>query len=95
MTFHSRIVPSWLPAARVRPSGLNATELTVVGPVRGCPIWRGCPIGVARSGSVTFHSQIAPSPLPAARVCPSGLNATEPTLLVGPVSGCPISVARA
>ena len=72
MTFHSQIVPSMLPAARVCPSGLNATESTpLVGPVRGRPIWVGW------AGSVTFHSRIVPSRPPAARVCPSGLNATE------------------
>ena len=42
-----------------------------VGPVRGRPIW------VAWEGSDTFHSRILPSVLPAARLYPSGLNATE------------------
>ena len=58
--------------------------------VKGCPIW------VAWAGSVTFQNQTVPSPPPAARVWPCGLNATEPTpSLVGPVRGCPTWVARA
>ena len=66
VTFHSQIVPSPLPAARVCPSGLNATEPTL-------------PVGPVRTVDGRFHSRIVPSSLPAARVCPSGLNATEQT----------------
>jgi hypothetical protein len=52
VTSHSHTVPALLLAARVWPSGLNATDQTVlVGPVRG---W---PIGVGRAGLATFHSQ--------------------------------------
>src|SRR5215472_8947616 len=60
---------SSLPAARVLPSGLNATELTELVVVTGRRGWR-----VARS-----HNRTLPSWLPAARVLPSGLNATELT----------------
>ena len=38
----------------------------------------------------TSHSRTVPSPLPLARVLPSGLNATESTGPVWPVSGPPI-----
>ena len=50
--FHSHTLSSALPAARVRPSGLNATELTkLAGPVRGWPSCAGC------AGLVMFHSR--------------------------------------
>src|SRR5271165_3748925 len=95
-TFHSQTVPSPLPAARVCPSGLNATEVTPsLGPARVCPF------SVAWEALLTFHSQILAGPppafqvVPAARVCPSGLNATEVTPVVGPVRGRPIWVAWA
>ena len=74
MTFHSRTVPLYRPPARVRPSGLNATEYTAPdGPASGVPIWVGW------AATLTFHSLIVPSALPAARVCPSGLNASDQT----------------
>ena len=69
-------------AGRVCPSGLNATELTVVYvPLalgRGWPSWWG------RVGSAISHSWTAPlensAPFPLtvlmASMCPSGLNAT-------------------
>ena len=41
---------------------------------------------MGRVGSVTFHSRTVWSALPVARVCPSGLNATETT-----AGRCPIS----
>ena len=79
--FHSQTLRSELPAARVCPSGLNATEVTVsVGP------FRGRPSGVGRAGLARFHSQTLWSELPAARIRPSGLNATEKTAFMGPVN---------
>jgi hypothetical protein len=36
-----------------------------------------------------FQSRVVPSALPLARVCPSGLNATESTATVLPVRGWP------
>ena len=73
-------MPSLLAAARVRPSGLNATELTP-----SVPPASGWPSRAGRAGSVTFHSQTMPSVPPAARVRPSGLNATEEITFLGPV----------
>ena len=68
---HSRTVPSKLPLASVRRSGLNATdEILPPPPVRIGPIRRG------RAESATSHSRIAPSSM-LASVRPSGLNATE------------------
>ena len=79
VTFHSHTLSSPLPAARVRPSGLNATDLRRTcrpsGPVSSWPICTGC------AGLATFHSHTLSSALPAARVRPSGLNATELTSL--------------
>ena len=49
-------------------------------PVSGAPIGRWL---------ATSHSRTVLSPLPLARVLPSGLNATEKTLPVWPVSGAP------
>ena len=78
------MVPSALPLASVRPSGLNATESTAaVLPVRG---W---PSGLGRAGSATSHSRTVPSRLPLASVCPSGLNATESTAPTPLVRGWP------
>ena len=62
-----------LPLARIRPSGLNATE-----PTPSCPL-KGRAGAVGWAGSVTFHSRTVPSVVPAARVWLSGLNATELT----------------
>ena len=63
------------------PSGLNVTDCTYpFAPVSGLPSGAGC------AGSVTFHSRTVSSALPAASVVPSGLNATEYTVLAGPVS---------
>ena len=78
-TFHSRTVPSTLPLARVRPSGLNATAKTGA----SLPLVRGWPSGRGCAGSVTFHSRTVPSSLPLARVRPSGLNATALTASAG------------
>ena len=38
---------------------------------------QGWPSGLGWAGSVTFHNRTVWSALPVARVCPSGLNATE------------------
>ena len=58
------------------------------------PVVRGCPISrwVATSHSRTVPSPPpgTPSPLPLARVLPSGLNATELTFPAWPVRGLPI-----
>ena len=71
----AQTLSSSLPAASVRPSGLNATELTApAGPVRGWPSRAG-PVEPVR-----FQSQTWPSALPAARIRPSRLNATESTM---------------
>src|SRR5262249_56502189 len=76
-------VPSLLPAARVLPSGLNATDVT--GPPG--PLMTGVPIGRWVAGS---HNRTPPSSLPAARVLPSRLKATELTLVGPVVSGPPV-----
>ena len=90
MTFHSQTLRSALPAARIRPSGLNVTELTTfAGPVRGEPS------RVGWAGSVVFHSQTLRSTVPAARVRPSGLKATDSIPAEGPVRGRPSKVWRA
>src|SRR5450755_1121080 len=73
----------------MRPSGLNATAATA--PSESL---RGLPRVVGWVRSVTFHSWIAPAvkvgaPLPEARVCPLGLNATELKGVAGPVRGSP------
>ena len=67
---HSRTVPSLLPVASVRPSVLNAAEVTS----SVCPnrVAVGCPV----AGS---HSRTVRSRLALARVRPSGLNVTETT----------------
>ena len=58
--FQTSTRPSLLPAARLRPSGLNATALTQsVAPVRA-------PSGAGRAGVITFHNQTLASWLPAA-----------------------------
>jgi hypothetical protein len=77
--------------ARVVPSALNATDVTPPPyPVNALPIWRW----VARS-----HSRTVPSLLALARVLPSGLKATEWTVLVCPVKpaipGCAAAASRA
>jgi hypothetical protein len=67
---------SLLPDARVRPSGLKATEL----------IQRVCPVRIRSSQPVaTSQSWTVPSAPPDARVRPSGLKATEVT-----ISECPL-----
>ena len=54
------------------PSRLNAIEpMMLAGPVRGCPS------GAGWAGSASVHSQTLPSQALAARIFPSGLNATE------------------
>ena len=68
--------------ARVLPSGLNVSEYTplTLPMARGWLIWRGW------AGLLMFHKMTAPMPLvpssvvAAARVVPSGLNATESTV---------------
>ena len=85
MTSHSRTVPSRLPLASVRPSGLNATALTTP----------SCRSGAGRAGGggrdrrrPTAGPCRRRSPL--ASVRPSGLNATvttETLLVVGWPSG--------
>src|SRR5215472_3646149 len=82
VTSHNRTVPSWLPVARVLPSGLNATDQTPPAcAMRGLPIWRWV---------ATSHSRAVPSWPPVARVLPSGLNATDQTSPGRPVRGLPI-----
>jgi hypothetical protein len=77
--------PPSLPLARVRPSGLNATEQNP-----GAGAVANCLGPVGRAGSLMSHKWIVPVPpkgprllkprlLLAARVRPSGLNATELT----------------
>ena len=51
--FQSRVIPSVLPLARVRPSGLNAIASTVLPLV----VVRGWPSGWGCAGSATFHSR--------------------------------------
>jgi len=63
---------SLLPVARVCPSGLKATELTV-------SVWP------AMTGPGRSQSRAVLSALPVARVCPLGLKATDQTMLVWPV----------
>ena len=82
LRFQSPVVPSSLPVASVRPSGLNATEWTLtLLPVRGRPSGRG------RAGSAISHSPTVPSALPLASIRPPGLNATEYTAAVLPGKG--------
>ncbi len=70
---HSRTVLSQLALAIVRPSGLNATDLTGSSwPLRGVPI--AAPLFAS-------HSRTVLSLLALAIVRPSGLNATD---LTGP-----------
>src|SRR5208337_3317521 len=69
-TSQSLILSSALPDASLRPSGLNATELTeLVCPAR---VRNSCPL--ATSQSLTEWSR-----LPESKVCPSGLKATDAT----------------
>src|SRR5690242_13741443 len=72
---HSRTPSSAPPAARMLPSGLNATEFTLL---PGLP--RTSLAQDPGLAPVTFHSRIRPSAPPAARNCPVRLNATELTL---------------
>ena len=55
----------------------------------------GRPRRAGRTGSVTFHKITVLSPLPVARVRPSGENATESTTEPGPYSGSPRGAGRA
>src|SRR5215472_6679214 len=73
-------VPSLLPAARVLPSRLNASELMLVWLISAAPIGRWL---------ATSHNRTLPSLPPAARVLPSRLNATE-LMLVWLISAAPI-----
>ena len=50
---------------------------------------QGGPGGPGCAGSVRFHNRTVSSPLPEARVCPSGLNATLDTGKVWPIRGWP------
>src|SRR5215471_10327241 len=80
--FHTSTLASDVPAARDRPSGLNATVLAqFVAPV-------SAPSGLARPPP-SFHSHTFMSWLAAASIRPSGLNATPETKEAGPVSGVP------
>src|SRR2546429_10006496 len=72
-----RMVPSVELEARVCPPAPNATAVTGAG---WGSLMLTCP--VARSHMVTVSSEH-----PAAMLCPSGLNTTALTQLVGPVSG--------
>src|SRR5215472_17331853 len=75
-TSHSRI-PSVPALAGVPPSGLKATEETVLRFVFGrSPL-------IVSSG--TFHSRTVPSVPPLASLSPSGLNAAEAAELIGQV----------
>src|SRR5437764_1069158 len=60
-------------------------------------VWpvRGGPKEVGLVGLTTFHNRTVMSLLPLARVCPSGLNATELTTSVWPVRGGPRGVGWA
>src|SRR5450759_5528545 len=82
---HSRTVPSVMPAARYRASGLKFTLVAYPSAHS-----RGLPSGVGLAGLVTSHSQIDLSLPLAAIVRPSGLNAALYTYPVGPVSGVPM-----
>lgn len=66
--FHSRVVVSSPPVARVLPSGLKATAFTdPLCHARGPSIWRCV---------VTSHNWVAPYQFPVASFLPSGLKAT-------------------
>ena len=72
--FHSRVRPSALAAASVRPSGLNATENAMVPGESGTVA-----SGRGRAGSVTDHSRTVPSSPQVASSRPSGLKAANST----------------
>ena len=85
--------PAMSPAAKVRPKGANATELTPAGSVaflRGAPerlFWRG-----------TSHRGTTSEPLQAARTRPSGENANCRMHRSGPASfpgGSPVAASQA
>ena len=73
-TSHSRTVPSEPLASRCSP-GLNAIATS--------PAW------LVRTVCGRLQSRMVPSRLPPASVCPSGLNATDATTALLPVSGWP------
>ena len=70
-------------AARVLPSGLNATEQTA-------PVWPVNALPIRRSVATSHNRAPLSARLPLARVLPSGLNATEPTGPVWPARESPI-----
>src|SRR5262249_58345412 len=75
---HTRPVARGLPGAGVVPAGRKAAEgAAATEPGRA----------VISRWLVMSDNQTAPSPLPLARVVPSGLNATDSMLAVGPVRG--------
>src|SRR5438552_2309691 len=77
VSFHSHTLESRLEAASSRPSGANATPLTVAaGPFSVAARAAG---GAGRGAPVRVHSRTASSAPPAASVRPSGLNATDST----------------
>ena len=76
---HRAVVAAAGQGLAVRAERHRADRTGVAG--EGCAIW--WPVA-------TSHSRTVPSSLPLARVLPSGLNATEQTASVWPVSGLPI-----
>lgn len=58
----------------------------LAGPV-GVSAGQACPARPVVARSARFHNRTVWSPLALPRVCPSGLNATEATVLVWLVSG--------
>ena len=87
--FHTSTLASEVPAARLCPSGLNATALTqFVAPVK-VPSGTALPDCPAARAAPSRHNHTFLSRLDAARSRPSGLNATPETCMAGPVSGIP------
>ncbi len=88
--FHSLTVPvsSVQAVASVRLSGLNAKEDA------GKQASRGLPSEVTSSGWVTFHRLTTPADRTAARVRPSGLNASDRTELMASQSPTPVFAGR-
>ena len=88
--FHTSTLASDVPAARLLPSGLNATVLTqFVAPVSvpsGTAL-PGLPLPVPAPAPASRHSHTFLSRLDAASSLPSGLNVTPETCMAGPVSG--------
>src|SRR5215471_15235518 len=68
---HNSTLPLAVPAAKVSPSGLNATE-------KICPSW-WLRVVCREEVVAVSHNLTLPSSLPTATVLPCGLNATEET----------------